>query len=70
MIVGVAFGRFFGLYFPVPGMWACYWFCLLPRAVGFCLVVLLVVPVCECLVWGFFSGLIGFLCWLCPYVGD
>ena len=69
MIVGVAFGRFYGLYFPVPGMWACFWFCLLPRDVGFSLVVLLVVPVCGCWVWGFFFGLIGFLCWLCPYVG-
>ena len=44
------------MYFPVPWLWACYWFCLLPRAVGFCLVVLLVVPICGCWVWGFFSG--------------
>ena len=34
---------------PVPGMWACcFGFVCLPRAVGFCLVVLLVVPVCGC----------------------
>ena len=65
---------------PWPGLWAVtwfvflcpgcglvVWFCLLPRAVGFCLVVLLVVPVCGC--WVCFSGLIGCLCWLCPYVG-
>ena len=50
MIVG--HWAIFGLYFPLPGMWACYWFCLLPRAVGFCLVVLLVVPVCGCWVLG------------------
>ena len=34
---------------PVPGMWACcFGFVCLPRAVGFCLVVLLVVLVCGC----------------------
>ena len=34
---------------PVPGMWACcFGFVFLPRAVGFCLVILLVVLVCGC----------------------
>ena len=34
---------------PVPGMCACcFGFVCLPQAVGFCLVVLLVVPVCGC----------------------
>ena len=54
---------------PVPGMWAsCFGFGCLPRAVGFCLVVLLVVPVCGC--WVCCSVLFGCLCWLNPYVGD
>ena len=30
MIGGVAFGRFFGLYFPVPGMWAVIGFVCYP----------------------------------------
>ena len=32
MIVG--HWAIFGLYFPVPGMWACYWFCLLSPGCG------------------------------------
>ena len=54
--------------FPVPGMWACCLVCLLPRAVGFLVGCLLFLPVCGC--WVCFSGLIGCLGWLCPYVGD
>ena len=35
MIGGVAFGRFFGLYFPVPGMWAVIGFVCFPGLWGF-----------------------------------
>ena len=57
------------LVLPVPEMWACcFWFLCLPRAVGFCLVVLLVHPYVGV---GFCcSVLFGCLCWLYPYVGD
>ena len=66
--LGLAYGRFLGLYSCArdvgllfgfvcfPGLWGFAWlFCwLCPYVgVGFC-----------------FSGLIGCLCWLCPYVGD
>ena len=53
MIVGVAFGRFYGLYFPVPGVVGCFVGCARMRVLGV----------------GFLLWLIGFLCWLCPYVG-
>ena len=65
MIVGQ--WAIFGLFFPVPGMWACYWFCLLSPGCG----VLLGCFVSSARMWVLGAGgLFGCLCWLCPYVGD
>ena len=62
MVIGIGVGlTLLGNWVPWPGLsvvigcFSCardvglmFWFCCLPRAVGFCLVVLLVVPVCGC----------------------
>ena len=52
MIVGLAIGQFLVCIFLSPGCGLVIGFVCLPRAVGFCLVVLLVVLVCGCWVLG------------------
>ena len=84
MVICIGVGlSLLGPWLPCPGLWAVlglffscardvsslFGFVCFPRAVGFFLGCF--VGCARTWVLGFvFSGLIGCLCWLCPYVGD